>query len=296
MSLTLDKGGSFLVPPTSIRRRIERTISSPSFEGHRVWPLHVPFRASLRIDSEELFPELAVCSKGITPLSYHLIVLRSIVWILPQEHREDSIVAEDVTIVIGITPNSYCRRGTSLLERHTRERDGILILRQFKQHVAHLVASLDDVRQSVEGGVVQHIADHVRVDDSTKFVVHERTSVDAYQRLSSRPDVIRSQIRAVCKLDIYQAIDRNSRVSGKLDEGVEGESQAVVQFVCQVLKETRVVNCNVQGKVGTVNEISILPDSRDNFIAGFTDRTSDGSFRCLIKVGGKQSVGEDFCV
>jgi hypothetical protein len=95
----LDKGGSFLVPPTSIRRRIERTISSPSFEGHRVWPLHVPFRASLRIDSEELFPELAVCSKGITPLSYHLIVLRSIVWILPQEDGEDCVIAENITIV-----------------------------------------------------------------------------------------------------------------------------------------------------------------------------------------------------
>ena len=110
------------------------------------------------------------------------------------------------------------------------------------------------------------------MNDSAKFVVHERTSVDAYQRLCSRPDVIRGQIRAVCKLDIDQVINRNSRVSGKLDKGVEGESQAVVQFVCQVLKETRVVNCNVQGKVGTINEISILPDGRNNFIAGFTDR------------------------
>ena len=60
--------------------------------------------------------------------------------------------------------------------------------------------------------------------NATKFVVHERTSVDAYQRLSSRPDVIRGQIRAVCKLDVDQVINRNSRVSGKLDKGVEGES------------------------------------------------------------------------
>ena len=73
------------------------------------------------------------------------------------------------------------------------------------------------------------------MDDSTVFVVHEGPSVDADQRLNRRAKVVRSEVRTVCQLDIYQVVNRNCRVSGKLDKGVEGESEAVVEFVCQIL-------------------------------------------------------------
>ena len=105
------------------------------------------------------------------------------------------------------------------------------------------------------------------MDDASEFVVHERTGVNADQRLSRRPDVIRGQIAAVGELRVDQAVNRNCGVRCDLDKAVEGEGKAVVEFVCQILQKTRVVNRNVQREVGAVDEISVLPDSRDYLVA-----------------------------
>ena len=69
------------------------------------------------------------------------------------------------------------------------------------------------------------------MDNATKFVVHEGPCVDADQRLDRRAKVIRGEVGAVCQLDVHQAVDRSCRVSGKLDKGVQGQGEAVVQ-VC----------------------------------------------------------------
>ena len=140
-----------------------------------------------------------------------------------KEHREDSVISKNIRIVIRISGDRHCRRSGCLLERYTREGDGILILRQLKQHVTHLVGTLYNVSQTIETRVVEYVADYVGVYDSAKLVVHERPSIYADQGLNRRAQVIRGEVRSVGKLDVDQAIDCNCRVCGKLDKGVEGE-------------------------------------------------------------------------
>jgi len=96
------------------------------------------------------------------------------------------------------------------------------------------------------------------VNDAPEFVVHERTCVYGNQRLSGGTNVVGRQVGAVCELDVDQAINRNCRVSGKLDKGVEGEGEAVVEFVGQILQQTGVINCNVKCKIAGVDEIGII--------------------------------------
>lgn len=74
------------------------------------------------------------------------------------------------------------------------------------------------------------------MNDSAKFVVHERTCVHGYQGLSGGTNVVGRQVGTVCELNVDQVVNRNSRVSGKLDKGVEGEGQAVVQLICEILE------------------------------------------------------------
>ena len=96
------------------------------------------------------------------------------------------------------------------------------------------------------------------MDDPTEFVVHQGTSVDAYQRLSRRPDVIRGQVAAVGELGVDQAVNRNGGVRSDLDKAVEGEGEAVVEFVCQILQQTRVINGNIKRQVTGVDEVGII--------------------------------------
>ena len=96
------------------------------------------------------------------------------------------------------------------------------------------------------------------MDDAAEFVVHQRTGVNANQRLCSRPDVIRGQIRAVGKLRVDQAVNRNRRVRSDLDKAVEGEGEAVVEFICQVLQKTRIVDGNIKRQVTGVDEVGVL--------------------------------------
>ena len=95
------------------------------------------------------------------------------------------------------------------------------------------------------------------MDNATEFVVHERPCVDTYQRLNRRAKVVRGEVGAVGQLDVDQRVDRNRRVRCNLDKGVEGKSKPVVQFVGQILKQAGIVDCNVQGKIRTVNAASL---------------------------------------
>ena len=94
--------------------------------------------------------------------------------------------------------------------------------------------------------------------NATEFVVRQRASIDANQGLCSTANVVRGQVRAVGKLDVDQAINRNCRISGKLDKAVEGEGEAVVQLVREILQKTRIIDCNVQREVRRVDEIRVL--------------------------------------
>ena len=96
------------------------------------------------------------------------------------------------------------------------------------------------------------------MDDSAEFVVHQRAGVNADQRLGRRPDVIRGQVRAVGKLGVDQAVHRDCRVRGDLDKGVQGEGQAVVQFVCEVLEQAGIINGNIKRQVTGVDEVGVL--------------------------------------
>jgi len=69
------------------------------------------------------------------------------------------------------------------------------------------------------------------MDNATKFVVHESPCVYGYQRLYGRAKVVRGEVRSVGKLDVDQAVNRSRRVRSDLDKGVEGEGEAVVEFV-----------------------------------------------------------------
>ena len=96
------------------------------------------------------------------------------------------------------------------------------------------------------------------MDDPTEFVVHQRAGVYAYQRLGRRPDVIRGQVAAVGELGVDQAVNRNGGVRSDLDKAVEGEGEAVVEFVCQILQQTRVINGNIKRQVTGVDEVGII--------------------------------------
>ena len=113
------------------------------------------------------------------------------------------------------------------------------------------------------------------MDDPTEFVVHQRTSVDAYQRLGRRPDVIRDQVAAVGERGVDQAVNRNRRVRCDLDKAVEGEGEAVVQFIREILKEPGVVDCNVQSEVRTVDASSfrLLPSLAERAVRCRTEGT-----------------------
>ena len=129
---------------------------------------------------------------------------------------------KNIGIVISVTTYSHRRRSRSLLERNARELDNIIILREFIKHLRHLRIALYDVGQTIERRVVENIANHVRVNDSTVGVVHEGPCVDRYQRLDCRAKVVRRQIRAVGQLDVDQRVYRNCRVRCDLDKRVEG--------------------------------------------------------------------------
>ena len=102
------------------------------------------------------------------------------------------------------------------------------------------------------------------MDNSTVAVVHERPCVYAYQRLYCRAKIVRRQIRAVCKLDVDQRVHRNSRVRSDLDKGVQGKGQPVVQFVCQILEQTGIIDCHVQREVRRVDEVGVLADGSND--------------------------------
>jgi hypothetical protein len=80
-------------------------------------------------------------------------------------------------------------------------------------------------------------------------------------------------------LNVDQGINRNSRVSGKLDKGVEGEGQAVVQLICEILQQTRVINGDIECKVAGVDEIRVLSNRCKNLVAGFRDGRTALCFR-----------------
>jgi hypothetical protein len=227
-------------------------------------------------------------------LNEQFVVLGIVIRVFAQEHREDRVFTENISVVECVATYSHGWSSCGLFERYASKRDNILILRQFKQHGTHTFVTLDNVGQTIEGRVVQDVADHARVNDAPEFVVHERTCVHGYQRLSGGTNVVGRQVGTVCELNVDQGVNRNSRVSGKLDKGVEREGQAVVQLICEVLKQTRIVDCNVKGEVRTVDEISILTDCGQNLVAGFRERTSDSAFSRLVQVSGKQCVGVDF--
>ena len=188
------------------------------------------------------------------------IVLRSILGILAQEDAKDRVVPEDVSVVIRVRTDRHRRRSAGLLERHARERNNIIVLRQFKQHLRHLGIALHNVSQTIERRVVQYISNNVRVDDSAVLVVYERPCVDRYQRLNCRAKVVRRQVRAVGQLRVYQRVNRNRRVRCNLDQRVEGEGKPVVEFVGQTLEQTRIIDCYIQREVGRVDEVGVLPD------------------------------------
>src|SRR6202034_4674140 len=96
---------------------------------------------------------------------------------------------------------------------------------------------------------------------------------------------------AVRQLDVHQRVNRNSRVSGELDKGVQGERQAIVQFVCEVLEQARIVDCHVQREIGRVDEVSVLTNRRDDLVAGLGDRASYGALSRLVQFGREQGVG-----
>ncbi len=151
-----------------------------------------------------------------------------------------------------------------MFKRNSGELNHVVVLRQFVQHLCHLRIALHNVREAIERRVVENIANYVRVDDSAVAVVHEGPCVYAYQRLHCRAKVVRRQVGAVCKLDVDQRVHRDSRVRSDLDKGVQGKSQPVVQFVCQILEQTRVIDCYVQREVRRVDEVGVLSNSRDD--------------------------------
>lgn len=191
-------------------------------------------------------------------LNEQLVVLAAVFRILAEENAKDRVIAKNVRVVKSVPRDSNRRSRGRLLELHATELDDILVLRQFEQHGAHGVVALDDVRQTVEAGVVQYVADHVRMDDAAEGVVHERTGVYRDEGLGRRADVVRRQVGAVRQLDVHQRVHCDSRVSGELDKGVQGERQAIVQFVREVLEQAWVVDSRVEREIGRVDEVSVL--------------------------------------
>jgi hypothetical protein len=79
------------------------------------------------------------------------------------------------------------------------------------------------------------------MDNPAKLVVHKRASIHRDPGLNRRAKVVRREVRAVGQLDVDQVVNRNCGVRCDLDKRVEGESQAVVKFVCQILEQTGIV-------------------------------------------------------
>ena len=96
------------------------------------------------------------------------------------------------------------------------------------------------------------------MNNAPEFVVHERACVYGYQGLSDGTNVVSRQVGAVCELSVDLIVNRNRRVSGKLDKGVESEGQAVVQLICEVLQQARVINGNIKCEVAGIDEIGVL--------------------------------------
>ena len=67
-------------------------------------------------------------------------------------------------------------------------------------------------------------------------------------------------------MDVDQRVNRNSRVRSDLDKGVEGKGESVVEFVCQILEQTRVIDCHVQREVGRVDEVRVLANGATIFV------------------------------
>lgn len=128
-----------------------------------------------------------------------------------------------------------------MLELDPGERDNILILGQFKQHVAHRVVALDDVRQTVPGRIIQNIANYVRMNNSAELVVHKRAGIHRNEALRYATKVVRRQIRTVRQRGVDQGIDSGCRIGRDLNEGVQGQCEAVVEFVGQVLQEAGII-------------------------------------------------------
>ena len=122
--------------------------------------------------------------------------------------------------------------------------------------------------------------------NATEFVVHQRTGVYAYQRLGRRPDVIRGQIAAVGELGVDQAVNRNGGVRGDLDKAVEGEGEAVVEFVCQILQQTRVVDGHIKRQVTGVDEVCVLADCCNDLVAGLANGRTALCFRTPASLSG----------
>ena len=81
-----------------------------------------------------------------------------------KEDAENCVVPEDVSVVIRVRTDRHRRRSAGLFKRYTRERNNIIVLRQFKQHLRHLGIALHNVSQTIERRIVQDVADNVRVD------------------------------------------------------------------------------------------------------------------------------------
>jgi len=112
----------------------------------------------------DLAGRIAYASLFRSTLNEQLIVFRAVIRVLTKEHREDRVVAENIGIVVRISGDGYCRRGRGLLERHASEGDGIFVGGQVKQQLTHVAVPLDDVSETVEAGIIEHVANNIGVD------------------------------------------------------------------------------------------------------------------------------------
>ena len=154
---------------------------------------------------------------------------------LSEENREQRVITIQVGVVVRIPTDDNTGRSRGLLELCTAEADRFVVARHLEQLSNRAFVALDDVRQAVHGGIIQHIANHERVNDPTEFVVHQRTDIRGCQGLHSGADVVRGQIRPVCQLDVHGVVYRGSRVGGQLGQGVQSQGESVVQFVREIL-------------------------------------------------------------
>ena len=62
-----------------------------------------------------------------------------------KEDAENRVIPEDISVVVRVPTDSHRRRSARLLESYARERNNIIVLRQFKQHLRHLWVTLYNV-------------------------------------------------------------------------------------------------------------------------------------------------------